>query len=139
SAHPRSDASCVGAPMRNVRLSVNEDGCLEVRSRAVGETYWPGPQSDLADGVYRSSDLVELKDGLVFLRGRASDLINVAGRKVLPESIERVLLTHPAVRECLVFGAPSPEAERTEVIVACVAGKPGLTSDGLRHFLLSRL
>ena len=44
-----------------------------------------------------SADLAELKDGRVFLRGRLSDQINVAGRKVSPETVERVLLAHPAV------------------------------------------
>ena len=139
STRPRSDATSVGVPMRNVQLSVNKDGCLEVRSRAVGETYWPERQPNLAAGVYCTSDLAELRDGQVFLRGRASDLINVAGRKVPPEAIERALLAHPNVRECLVFGAPSHEAERTEIIVACIATKSDVTADGLRDFLLSRL
>ena len=139
STRPRSDAASVGVPMRNVQLSVNQDGCLQVRSRAVGETYWPERQPNLNAGVYSTSDLVELRDGQVFLRGRASDLINVAGRKISPEAIERVLLTHPNVRACVVFGAPSHEAERTEIIVACIAAKSNVTADGLRDFLLSRL
>ena len=138
-ALPRCDAACVGAPLRNVELSVNEDGCLEVRSLAVGQTYCPEPGPTLAGGVYHTSDLAELKNGLVFLRGRASDVINVAGRKVSPESIEGVLLSHPEVRDCLVFGAPSQGAERTEVIVACVEISSAVTVDALRHFLLSRL
>src|SRR6185437_7465288 len=37
----RTEESCAGAPMRNVNLSVAESGCLEVRSKAVGQTYWP--------------------------------------------------------------------------------------------------
>jgi acyl-coenzyme A synthetase/AMP-(fatty) acid ligase len=139
STGPRADATCVGAPLRNVQLTVNEEGCLEVRSRAVGENYWPAPSPDLSPGCYRTSDLAELRDGLVFLRGRSSDLINVAGRKVSPESIERALLTHPAVGECLVFGAPSDEAERSEIIVACVAVRSGAAADGLRQFLLAKL
>jgi acyl-CoA synthetase (AMP-forming)/AMP-acid ligase II len=118
---------------------VNRDGCLEVRSRAVGQTYLPEPGANLSRGCYRTSDLVELKEGLVYLRGRVTDLINVAGRKVAPESIERELLAHPGVRDCLVFGAPSREAERTEVIVACVAVKTAVSADELRDFLLSRL
>ena len=125
--------------MRNVELSLNENGCLEVRSRAVGETYWPEPSSNLSGGCYRTEDLAELKDGLVLLRGRIGDLINVAGRKVSPEPIEWVLLTHPDVRECLVFGAPSEEAERSENIVACVATKSGASAETLKHFLLARL
>ena len=139
SAVPRTDPACVGAPVQNVCLSVNQEGCLEVRGRAVGQTYWPEPEPELAGGLFRSSDLAELKDGLVFLRGRASDLINVAGRKVSPETIERELLTHPEVRDCLVFGAPGPETGRTETIVACVAVKSGAIADELRHYLLAKL
>src|SRR6185312_9218423 len=41
SAGPRLDDSCAGAPMRNVNLSVGDDGCLAVRSKAVAQTYWP--------------------------------------------------------------------------------------------------
>src|SRR5437899_3949894 len=73
STGPRADATCVGAPLRNVQLNVNEEGCLEVRSRAVGENYWPAPSPDLSPGCYRTRDLAELRDGLVFLRGRSSD------------------------------------------------------------------
>src|SRR5580765_4341651 len=140
STNPRADAACVGAPLRNVQLTVNEAGCLEVHSRAVGESYWPAPSPDLSPGCYRTSDLAEMRDGMVFLRGRSSDLINVAGRKVSPELIERALLTHPAVDECLVFGEPSEEAGRAEIIVACVALKPGAAAaDGLKQFLLAKL
>jgi len=138
-AVPRTDAACVGAPLKNVELSVNTAGCLEVRGAAVGETYWPAPEPALAAGCYRTSDLVEMDDGTIFLRGRAGDQINVAGRKVSPETIERVLLRHPAARECLVFGAASDEAERGEIIVACVVANPGVNVEMLRQFLLDEL
>jgi acyl-CoA synthetase (AMP-forming)/AMP-acid ligase II len=105
----------------------------------VGETYWPEPDPNLKDGCFRASDIVELSDGLVYLRGRAGDLINVAGRKVLPDLIERTLLTHPLVRECLVFGAPSGDGERGETIVAYVAADSALGGEILKQFLLSRL
>jgi acyl-CoA synthetase (AMP-forming)/AMP-acid ligase II len=136
---PRVDAACVGAPMENVTLTVNSDGCLEVRSRAVGQGYWPAPESNLGDGCYSTSDLTEICDGLVFLRGRASDQINVAGRKVSPEIIERVLLQHPLVRDCLVFGARDAGNGRGEIIVACVVAGPGATGEALRQFLLGQL
>jgi long-chain acyl-CoA synthetase len=134
---PRDDSACVGAAMANVSLSINSDGCLEVRGRSVGEGYWPETICSLADSVYVTSDLAELKDGAVFLRGRASDVINVAGRKVSPETIERLLASHPAVRDCLVFGVPSSDAERGETIVACVVRGNGTSAEELRHFLLA--
>ena len=91
----------------------------------------------LGHGVFQTSDLAELRDGKVFLHGRLGDQINVAGRKISPEVIERALVNHPGVRECVVFGAPSREAERTETIVAFVAGEA--RERELKHFLLEKL
>lgn len=136
---PRSDPACVGTPMANVRLGMSADGCLEVRSAAVGQGYWPTPEPTLAAGCFRTSDLAELKAGQVFLRGRAIEQINVAGRKVPPEWIESRIAQHPAVRECLVFGVPSRDASRGETIVACVAVGRQVGEGGLRDFLLTRL
>jgi long-chain acyl-CoA synthetase len=136
-AEPRADASLAGAPMPGIGLSLNNEGCLLVASNAVGQTYWPRESASLRAGKFQSSDLVELKDGLVFLRGRAGDQINVAGRKVSPETIERALLLHPLVRECLVFGAPGGDSGRTEMIVAVVASGAG--EGELKQFLLGIL
>lgn len=136
---PRTDTSCVGQPMKNVQLSVGDDGCLQVRGRAVGETYWPEPSTTLAGGCFQTSDLAEILDGNIHLRGRAGDQINVAGRKLSPEVIEKVLMSHPAVRECLVFGVPSSDAERTETVVACVAADAPVNGDLLKQFLLKEL
>jgi long-chain acyl-CoA synthetase len=136
---PRSDTACTGAPLRNVRLNVGEDGCLEVRSKAVAEMYWPIPSAALAGGCYKTSDLAELADGAVYLRGRATDQINVAGRKIVPEIIEHALRRHPAVSDCLVFGVPTPDRERTEMIVACAVLKGKSSAELLREFLLVEL
>jgi long-chain acyl-CoA synthetase len=136
---PRKDANAVGSPMENVQIQIDGDGCLVVHSGAVGLTYWPEPSVHLAQGRFRSSDLARIQDGLVSLRGRQGDQINVAGRKVLPENIERVLARHPMVRDCLVFGAPSPDQDRSEMIVACVAARSGVAVDELRKHLLQHL
>jgi long-chain acyl-CoA synthetase len=139
STTPRQDAACAGAPMKNVSLLVAPDGCLQVRSKTVGLTYWPDASLRLEQGCFHTSDLTEMKDGLVYIRGRAGDQINVAGRKVSPESIENVLLSHPEVQECLVFGVESKDEERKEIIVACVTGRSKLEENALRTFLLQRL
>jgi long-chain acyl-CoA synthetase len=137
SGAPRADDTFVGRPMQNVRLSLDDRDCLTVQSRAVGETYWPASSAALRDGVFHSNDLSELKDGNVFLRGRLGDLINVAGRKVSPETVERVLLENPRVRECLVLGVPSADAERTETIVAVLVSDA--KEEELKTFLLEKL
>jgi acyl-CoA synthetase (AMP-forming)/AMP-acid ligase II len=130
---PRADGALAGAPLRDVRVSLNAAGCLCVQSRAVGETYCPQPAAALADGNFQTTDVAELRGGLVYLRGRLSDQINVAGRKLWPETVERALLSHPRVRECLVLGAPSQLAERTETVVAVVAGSA--TESELKEYL----
>src|SRR4051812_38501237 len=118
SPEPRQDAAYVGSAMQNVTLSLGRGGRMAVRSAAVAQSYWPKPSADLRGGLFRTTDIAELRDGQVFLRGRLTDQINVAGRKVLPESIERVLMTHPDIRECVVFGVASSKPERVENIVA---------------------
>jgi long-chain acyl-CoA synthetase len=136
---PRTDEACVGRPMQNVKLERNADGCLRVLSRAAGQGYWPAPNETLGGGCFQTSDLAEFRDGLVYLRGRLSDLINVAGRKVAPDGIEQALLKHPAVAECVVFGAPGSDMERVETIVACVVARGPASAAQLKQFLLDKL
>jgi long-chain acyl-CoA synthetase len=139
SSAPRTDGACAGSPLHNVTLGMDTEGRLEVRSAAVAEGYWPKRSPDLGKGLFRTSDMAEMSEGLIYLRGRATDQINIAGRKVFPDTIERFLLTHPQVRECVVFGVASSELERVENIVACVETDGSLTPAALREFALSRL
>ena len=136
---PRDDDACVGQPMQNVNLALDPNGMLVVRSAAVGETYWPKSSDTLGRGRFQTSDLAELQAGQVYLRGRAGDQINVAGRKVSPATIEQALREHEAVAECLVFGVPSGNADRADLIVACVAAKRHGTVGELKQFLLWKL
>ena len=136
-AAPRTEAALAGTPLPGVIVSLNGEGCLRVRGPAVGLTYWPEESNALGGGKFQTSDLADLNNGLVFLRGRLSDLINMAGRKVSPETIERALLAHPRVRECLVFGVPSQDEQRTDTIVAVVAASAG--ENELKQFLLESL
>jgi long-chain acyl-CoA synthetase len=139
SEEPRMEVACVGSPLKNVQVSTGEEGLIEVRSHAVGLAYWPKPRPNLGSGLFRTTDLGQVENGLVFLRGRATDQINIAGRKVLPEVIEKVLATHPQVQACLAFGIPGGDSQRGETIVACIACRGGLNSETLKKFALERL
>ncbi|HKQ38677.1 MAG TPA: class I adenylate-forming enzyme family protein [Verrucomicrobiae bacterium] len=134
---PRLQAALAGEALDNVSLQQTPEGLLTVSGAAVAETYWPQSNPRLKNGTFVTSDVVELKSGQVYLRGRATDLINVAGRKVLPESIEGELLRHPAVRDCVVFGMPDADSGRGECIAACVVA--GAPEKDLREFLLAKL
>jgi acyl-CoA synthetase (AMP-forming)/AMP-acid ligase II len=139
STTPRTNPACVGAPLENVNVRIAADGCLEVSGAAVGQSYWPEPDERLHAGCFHMSDLAEIIEGEVFLRGRAGDQINVAGRKIAPEVIERVLGSHPAVAACLVFGLTSEAPGRGEEIVACVVSHSPLSAHELKHFVSGQL
>jgi acyl-coenzyme A synthetase/AMP-(fatty) acid ligase len=136
---PRTDESSVGRPMKNVSVEIVGNGALLVRSRAVGETYWPEPEPALGGGIFHTCDLAEIRDGEVFLRGRTDDHINVAGRKISPTIIEQALREHEIVAECVVFGVPSGSVDRLDSIVACVAVDRPIARDELKNFLLLKL
>ena len=71
----------------------------------------------------------------MFVRGRFGDLINMAGRKLLPETVERAILLHPSVLECLVLGLPSADTARGDVVAAVVATREATSVEDLRRFL----
>ncbi len=136
---PRGDDACAGSPMRNVTLDCDASGCLRVVSQAAGESYWPTADDALGSGIFQTSDLAEFRGGQVFLRGRLSDQINVAGRKISPAAIEHILAAHPAVRECVVLGVPGADAGRNETVAAAVVVRGNISAADLKQFLLASL
>jgi len=136
---PRTDESSVGKPLKNVDVEIGADGFLRVRSGATAATYWPAREATLGNGFFKTGDMAELKNGEVHLRGRVDDHINVAGRKVLPAVIEQALREHEAVDDCLVFGVPNGNADRVDLIVACVNASRHSVKEELKQFLLRKL
>jgi long-chain acyl-CoA synthetase len=67
---------------------------------------WLPRREILEDGWFRTGDVGSVDaDGQLFLRGRASDVINVMGMKFFPQEVERVLTEHPLVQAAGVFGS----------------------------------
>ncbi|WP_221361229.1 non-ribosomal peptide synthetase [Streptomyces beigongshangae] len=72
---------------------------------------------------YRTGDLGRLRpDGTVEFTGRLDDQAEIGGRRVEPAEAERVLLTHPAVREAAVVDVTAPSGSTR--LVAHVAAGP---------------
>ncbi len=82
-------------PATGADMPAGAEGLLEVISPRIGPDW------------IRTSDLAVIDaDHFLFLRGRADGAIMRGGFKVLPETIERALILHPAVAEVGVVGAP---------------------------------
>lgn len=62
-------------------------------------------ESFTEDGWFKTGDLVEeLEGGYLRIKGRAKEVINVGGEKVLPAEVESVVLELDFVEDCMVLG-----------------------------------
>lgn len=89
--------------------------------------YWVGdgivPAEDEGH-VYHTGDMVWMdEDGYYWFIGRNDDIIKCSAYRIGPFEIESVLLTHPAVRECAITGAPDPM--RGQVVKATIVLEEG--------------
>ena len=126
----------LGTPMSNVAVDLSEDGTICVRSAAVGAGYFPKPDPEvLGGGRFIPSDLLRQTASGMNLVGRASDVINIAGRKLNPLEVEFRLQEFPGVSQAVVFGVPS--LLRNEEPVACIAG--AVDEQAFRQFAQARL
>ncbi len=68
------------------------------------------------------------EDGYFWYQARSDDMIVSSGYNIAGPEVEASLLTHPAVAECGVVGAP--DDERGMVVKAYIVLKPGIAGDG---------
>src|SRR5262249_41675779 len=96
--------------------------------------------SAFREGWFRTGDIGYFDpDGYLFIVGRGNEIINRGGQKVAPAEVEEVLLTHPKVREAVVFSIPHPRLG--EAVAAAVVLGPGarIGPRRLRDFVSQRL
>jgi O-succinylbenzoic acid--CoA ligase len=122
-----------GVPLDGVTVRGDSDGRLRISGPVLMNRYYRRPDLTaalLTDGEFATSDLGYVdEDGRVTVRGRADDVINTGGHKVVPGEVAAVLATCPGVREAVVVGRPDPEwGERVTAVVvpADPADPPGL-------------
>ena len=73
-------------------------------------------------------------DGYFWYQARSDDMIVSAGYNIAGPEVETALLTHPAIAECGVVGAP--DAERGQIVKAYVVLHPGHAGDAALTKLL---
>jgi len=113
-----------GVPLDGVRAQVRDDGRIWLSGPVLFSGYLGGPRAP-ADGWFRTGDLGLLDAaGRLAVRGRADDVINTGGHKVVPGEVAAALQSCPGVREVAVVGQPDPEwGER--VVAVVVPADPG--------------
>ena len=107
-----------------------EVGEFLVRGPYVTVGYWGGPDridDATDDGWYHSGDLMRQGEGdELWFVGRKKDIIIRGGSNISPVEVERVLLSHPLVRDAAVFGVPDPVlGQRVAAVVQLSSGAGG--------------
>ena len=104
-----------GVPLDGVTVRDAGDGLLRISGPVLMNRYRGGP--DLGD-EFVTSDLGYVRDGRVVVRGRADDVINTGGHKVVPGEVAAVLESCPGVLEVVVVGRTDPEwGQRVTAVV----------------------
>jgi o-succinylbenzoate---CoA ligase len=132
-----------GVPLEGVSVRAGEDGLLRISGPVLMNRYRGRPDltaAALADGEFATSDLGWVDRGRVFVRGRADDVINTGGHKVVPGEVAAVLAGCPGVREVVVVGRPDPEwGERVTAVVVPVNPAKPPSLESLRTHVRTRL
>jgi len=124
-------------------LPPGERGEVVVRGASVMLGYLNNPDETArvsSHGWHHTGDVGQLDaQGWLYLVDRMRDLIVSGGFNVFPSEVERVLLCHPSVADCVVIGVP--DALWGEAVKAVVELRPGQAFDepGLRALCRERL
>lgn len=68
-----------------------------------------------SDGWFKTGDLVEVDGEYIKIIGRAKEVINVGGQKVLPAEIESIILEMEEISDCMVYGEKNAITGQTVV------------------------
>jgi 2-aminobenzoate-CoA ligase len=110
-----------GKPVAGYEAKVVDEAGRDLPSGSVGRLAVRGPtgcryladerqRNYVQDGWNLTGDIyMQDEDGYFWYQARSDDMIVSAGYNIAGPEVEAALLTHPAVAECGVVGAPCPE------------------------------
>jgi 2-aminobenzoate-CoA ligase len=135
-----------GRPVPGYEARVVDAGGNEVPPNTLGRLAVRGPtgcryladkrqRAYVRDGWNITGDTYLMDaDGYFWYQARSDDMIVSAGYNIAGPEVETALLTHPAIAECGVVGAP--DAERGQIVKAYVVLRPGHAGDAALTKLL---
>jgi O-succinylbenzoic acid--CoA ligase len=132
-----------GEPLDRVRVACGADGRIRISGAVLFAGYRLAPaltSAALEDGWFVTSDLGDMQDGRLVVRGRADDVINSGGEKIVAGEVEHVLRGCPAVRDAVVVGTPDPDwGERVTAVVVAADGAVPPRLDEIRDYVRDRM
>ena len=138
--HPGTSGRAL--PVVELRIDAPDEagaGEILVRTPAQMTGYWNDSASSVIDpyGWLHTGDLGRIEDALLYVTGRAKDIIIRGGENIAAAHVEEVLHRHPAVAAVAVVGLPDPDLG--EIVGAIVQVRAPATEDELAAFAAEHL
>lgn len=123
---PSTEVRIVDPENTSVDVEIGEVGELVVRGPQVFNGYLDAPEETaevLKDGWLYTGDLVQVRDGFIYMEDRRKELIISGGFNVYPSQVEDAVRLMPQVKDVAVVGMPG--GNKGEEVVAALVLEAG--------------
>ena len=138
----------IPVPSPQVKIVDPENPSREVTEGEVGELIARGPQvfsgywnqdDETAevftqDGWLRTGDLVQVRDGFIYMADRRKEMINSSGFNVYPSQVEEAVRSMPGVLDVAAVGVPAGESGEDVVAAIVLEAGASVTLTDLRKW-----
>ena len=135
-------------PSTQVKIVDPENPSREVPEGEVGELIARGPQVFSGywnqddettevftqDGWLRTGDLVQVRDGFIYMADRRKEMINSSGFNVYPSQVEEAVRSMPGVLDVAAVGVPAGESGEDVVAAVVLEAGASVTLNDLRKW-----
>ena len=123
----RCMAGCLGRTMPHSELFITSEGLIACKGDTLMTGYVGDPErtaSVLRDGTIYTADIGIIDDeGMLHLKGREDDVINVGGFKVAPTEVEDATMAYPDVKDCICISVDHPiTGKALKLLVSMIDG-----------------
>ena len=123
----RCMAGCLGRTMPHSELIITPEGLIACKGDTLMTGYVGDPErtaSVLRDGTIYTADIGIIDDeGMLHLKGREDDVINVGGFKVAPTEVEDAAMAFPDVKDCICIAVDHPiTGKALKLLVSMIDG-----------------
>ncbi|KXA96289.1 hypothetical protein AKJ37_05620 [candidate division MSBL1 archaeon SCGC-AAA259I09] len=152
-AQEKSKEGSVGKPLfysavkivddKGEEVETGESGELLTKGPHVIEKYWNKPeetQEAFSNGWLHTGDIARRdEEDYYYIEGRKKDMIVSGGENIYLSEVERVLSSHPQVKEAAVIGVPSEKWGEVGMAIIVLEGKEKTTKEEILSYCQGKL
>lgn len=139
----KCQAGCVGKPMKHSQVFITETGKIACKGDTLMMGYIGDPERTttvLKNNTLFTSDYGWIDEqGMLHLKGREDDIINVGGFKVAPTEVEDVALAFPDMEDCVCISVDNVITGKALKLLVVMKPDCTLVKKALALFLKSKL